>query len=733
MKICFRSLGTYGRLGNQLFEVAALLGISYKLGAQACIPTTWPYRQYFNIPDEYFHDISTDLGHTEAQHQYDPVFIDNLPKDRSVNIKGCFQSEKYFIEIKDKIREWLKPRVEGRSLGDWSVGLHIRRGDYVGNPNYTQLDADYYKAVIERYFKDPSYRFYITTDDVPYAKEHFHGSQYYIAEREPIEDLAILISCKHHILSPSSFSWWGTYLAREGGINIRPKRTHVGRLLKLDESDMWQPEWTIESVTDHMGAKVVMLCYADKNFVQEQLRLINHTNRSAQFDNIYIMDRRSLEATEFYKTHRYILDLERGGGYWLWKPYYILETLKALKDNDILLYMDSGDLFYGDIRKFLSDQLKDKDMLLMEGHDKNRLYTKRNAFCVMECDSPEFTETIQVEAGVMAIKNTVRSRKIIKEWLNWCEDPDVLTDEPSENNYPGFVDHRHDQSILTNLKVMYNIPCNQDLRSYVVCNVKAADTEDNHEPGDLSDVTFVIPVKYDHPDRLVNTRLVVAFLRKWFNTTIIIGEQGPRREFEGLKKDGVKYMYFPDGPFHRTKFINEMVKASTTPFIFNWDADVIIPVAQINMAVGLLRAGYDFVYPYDGAYLHVSKVWIPITSVTLDTKQYEGVQFKGINDNSVGGAVGFNKEAFVRVGMENENYISHAPEDVDRAIRFDMLGRMIRVKGPLYHLEHWRGPDSTHNGHEDVVMNRRQIRLVRGMTKEQLVEYIKTWPWVSMT
>ena len=32
----------------------------------------------------------------------------------------------------------------------------------------------------------------------------------------------------------------------------------------------------------------------------------------------------------------------RGGGYWVWKPWIIVDTLRQMKENDVLVYVDSG-------------------------------------------------------------------------------------------------------------------------------------------------------------------------------------------------------------------------------------------------------------------------------------------------------------------------------------------------------------------------------------------------------
>ena len=49
-----------------------------------------------------------------------------------------------------------------------------------------------------------------------------------------------------------------------------------------------------------------------------------------------------LHRTAFYSENKAILDLARGAGYWLWKPFIISETLKEMEEGDCLIYSDSG-------------------------------------------------------------------------------------------------------------------------------------------------------------------------------------------------------------------------------------------------------------------------------------------------------------------------------------------------------------------------------------------------------
>lgn len=116
-----------------------------------------------------------------------------------------------------------------------SVSVHIRRGDFVYDPEIAQVhgncELEYFKTAIEyirEHVKDPS--FYIFTDDPDWADEHFRaekncsivrGNQ----EAHPGFDLLLMSGCKHNIISNSSYSWWGAYLNRnKDKVIVAPKR-----------------------------------------------------------------------------------------------------------------------------------------------------------------------------------------------------------------------------------------------------------------------------------------------------------------------------------------------------------------------------------------------------------------------------------------------------------------------------------------------------------------------------
>ena len=251
---------------------------------------------------------------------------------------------------------------------------------------------------------------------------------------------------------------------------------------------------------------------------------------------------------------------------------------------------------------------------------------------------------------------------------------------------------------------------------------------------DLKDVTFTIPVFYDHADRSQNLSLNICMLMKDFDTNIHIQEQGGLH-FAGFGQ-WVKYESRKDlQHFHRTKMLNDMANAAHTPIVVNWDADVIVPPAQLLEAARQIREGVsEVVYPYDGRFARVPRTYFDVLERFLDVGRLAGQSFKGTHPGdtqSVGGAVMALKPAFVRAGMENENFISYGPEDVERFERFRKLEiKVSRVKGILFHMDHHIGDNSSLK-HIHARQNEAEFARISKMTRSRLKREVDSWPWVN--
>jgi len=244
-----------------------------------------------------------------------------------------------------------------------------------------------------------------------------------------------------------------------------------------------------------------------------------------------------------------------------------------------------------------------------------------------------------------------------------------------------------------------------------------------HKKIDLTDTTFMIPLQYDHKDRIENANLNVRLLCTYFECEVSIGENISDR-FKHLTSNYSKFNYVG---FHRTRILNHLALNSKTPIIVNWDADVFSAPLQIFQAVEMIRNGIDVVYPYDGTFEKAPrKPCYSVLERTNDLASISNIKCATAT-GSFGGAIFFKKESYFEGGGENENFISWGPEDGERYVRFVKLGYKVeRVNGPIYHMEHFRGVNSSHKNPYKA-KNKREYEHIASLSAEDLKEYINTW------
>ena len=216
--------------------------------------------------------------------------------------------------------------------------------------------------------------------------------------------------------------------------------------------------------------RLALLTYASPGYETQQRAVINSARRSG-FTDLIAWDRPRLEQTDFYTQHRELLDRRKGGGFWLWKPYLIGQELQRLAPGDFLVYTDSGYPWRPlVIRQSLEPLLhwcESQNGGLLPGvyiprHGSNRKWTKHECFVTMNCDSERYWRQPQIQATFSVWQKCTLAEDFVAEWLRWCVQPAAISDDkilPGVYEYPDFVDHRHDQSILTNLALMRGIRC----------------------------------------------------------------------------------------------------------------------------------------------------------------------------------------------------------------------------------------------------------------------------------
>jgi hypothetical protein len=219
-----------------------------------------------------------------------------------------------------------------------------------------------------------------------------------------------------------------------------------------------------------MSGRKIVINYADKRYYQAQKENSRTALQIGEFTHAIERGSKNIDM-EFYIRNRIILEHPHGAGYWLWKPYIILKELENMNDNDILFYCDAGASFVGSFNDYLFDLCRadEKGLILFNGGHINKKYTKRDCFYYMDCDTKKYTDATQLTATFQLCRKTKFTIDFYNEHLKYSQDPRILTDMKNvcgKENYDVFVAHRHDQSILTNLKEKYDVTIVEDISQW---------------------------------------------------------------------------------------------------------------------------------------------------------------------------------------------------------------------------------------------------------------------------
>jgi hypothetical protein len=232
-----------GGLGNTMFQYAFSLslkerGYDVQLDKSALVEGT--HREYSL---EYFgikaNGRSTGREVYEHGMRYNPSYLE--PTDDCTMV-GYWQTEKYFENIADKIRE--KFQFQGiRVRYPHTIALHVRRQDYVGLQHYHGMPSlEYYREAVAHIRRRAAFNcpVLVFSDDKHWCRENL-PSDFEISEgNDKYADLKLMASCDYHVIANSSYSWWGAWLSGQKLV-VAPKQWFTEP--EIDYSDIVPERW----------------------------------------------------------------------------------------------------------------------------------------------------------------------------------------------------------------------------------------------------------------------------------------------------------------------------------------------------------------------------------------------------------------------------------------------------------------------------------------------------------
>ena len=195
-------------------------------------------------------------------------------------------------------------------------------------------------------------------------------------------------------------------------------------------------------------------------------RLKRQLNNSNEFQHLYFYNESKLFkilARDYPKLLKNFMNERESKGfcYWAWKPIIILDTLRNLPENTILLYLDIGCNAVISKSNFDISKIKVSNLGIMTTKsvgigiktygDKELVWTKHEVIDQLQLDSLG-QNSPQIQATWIMILNNDKNRKLMNEWINLCTQNNFFLSNNKfdiKKQHKEFIGHRNDQSIFS--------------------------------------------------------------------------------------------------------------------------------------------------------------------------------------------------------------------------------------------------------------------------------------------
>lgn len=260
----------------------------------------------------------------------------------------------------------------------------------------------------------------------------------------------------------------------------------------------------------------------------------------------------------------------------------------------------------------------------------------------------------------------------------------------------------------------------------------------------MLDLTFLIPTQIETEDRLRNIISSVSYILKHIPSKVIVKEVSKHQTFKfralpEIKKyvdiSNLQYLYEKNSNpwFCKSKVLNDLIVASSTKVVANYDADCILPISSYHQAYeAIINDQADVVYPYQcGIYQWKSEYNQNIYEKFINTLDICILDNnRSLSNSTIGWTQFIDRQKYIDSYMMNENFISWGCEDDEFYYRMSVLGnRIARIDNYVYHLEHYR----THNSwftNPNFNNNYRLWSQIKTFDRNRLVRYYENQRYI---
>lgn len=243
-----------GRLGNQLFFVSATIGLAIKNNTEFGFVSQMGHSS-INYQSLFEKQLPLTPYIPEKKYYQSGFAYEEINED-DVELIGYFQSEKFFSHCEREIRSQFQFRDELVSsiLSEYptvkdSLSVHIRRGDYVNQPNHHPVvPFEYYEKILNEISNEYD-SILVFSDDIDWVRNKFIGDKFVFPKFDVNDDLncfVLMSLCKDNIIANSTYSWWAAWLNKNQNKKVyspNHKQWFGSSYSNLDTKDLIPNKW----------------------------------------------------------------------------------------------------------------------------------------------------------------------------------------------------------------------------------------------------------------------------------------------------------------------------------------------------------------------------------------------------------------------------------------------------------------------------------------------------------
>lgn len=477
-----------------------------------------------------------------------------------------------------------------------------------------------------------------------------------------------------------------------------------------------------------MDGKFSLCSFGDSCYQESHEKLQEQAEDFDLFEVISLYNEFDLPGSFRNDFRIYLKDDIRSLGYWIGKPRIILDTLARMNDGDVLLYVD------------------------MDCHLNSRGEEKMFSYLKEVKENASGFLVSEDYCQVIFIRKEPETVALLQSWRDIYYNDFHLVGESASilSKEKDLLTHRYDPSVFSlllkqhgasviPLEEVYRPVWNLYSRYYPIllkrdCSFSLSESTILENDG----VTFVIPFRIDSSERQRNLDMLLELLSRRKQTKVILLEADTGSVYK-MKKTypNVRYYFVKDDSpvFYRTKYVNELLRKAETSIVGVWDTDMLVSDEQMDNAItevsngsalmSIPGDGRVFVYSVEDSFLYRQGFFKPFLR-----KKKEVVDLSSLDSS---GAVFFvNKEAYLKIGGENEHLYGSVVENWERIKRLDILGISIAwVTGIIYRLTHRHNTSIGFYNQQLESDNINAYLYVCGLTKEAMAGYICSGSHIS--